>query len=83
MLTRERKGALVMACPSCGRTSKAIPGRYGVCPVCLSDAGTRRYRCVRCGHEWVPRVRGALPGACPVCKSPYWCRERLPRGGSR
>lgn len=36
------------------------------------------YRCLRCGHEWVPRVlRGdELPTICPKCKSPYWNKTR-------
>ncbi len=31
------------------------------------------YRCLRCGHEWVPRQTGK-PRVCPAknCHSPYW-----------
>jgi predicted Zn-ribbon and HTH transcriptional regulator len=32
--------------------------------------------CQRCGHEWVPKVAGYEPAACPKCKSPYWKRPR-------
>lgn len=34
------------------------------------------YRCVRCGHEWLPRD----PKVCPKCKSPYWDRPRQAEG---
>lgn len=34
------------------------------------------YRCDRCGHTWLPRKGGALPGACPSCHSPYWNAPR-------
>ncbi len=44
------------------------------------------FRCLRCGHEWIPRspISGELeapsgddlPRVCPKCKSPYWDRER-------
>lgn len=46
------------------------------------------FRCLRCGHEWVPRglediVDGKIPKAlaeeprvCPKCKSPYWNKPR-------
>ena len=46
------------------------------------------YRCLRCGHEWVPRGIEQVPDSkkplehdeeprvCPKCKSPYWNRLR-------
>lgn len=35
------------------------------------------YRCLRCGHEWVPRTMvDREPTICPKCKSPYWNKER-------
>jgi hypothetical protein len=49
------------------------------------------FRCLRCGHEWLPRKpltgeerpegRG-LPRICPKCKSPYWDREKQQDAGS-
>lgn len=33
------------------------------------------YRCLRCGHEWVPR-RKTIPVVCPSCRSAYWRRPR-------
>lgn len=35
------------------------------------------YRCLRCGHEWLPRGNGP-PKVCPnpKCKSPYWHKPR-------
>jgi DNA-directed RNA polymerase subunit RPC12/RpoP len=33
------------------------------------------YRCLRCGHEWLPRQEQE-PRCCPKCKSPYWDRPR-------
>lgn len=36
-------------------------------------------RC-RCGHEWLPRVKGEKPRVCPMCKSANWDRpKRQPR----
>jgi len=42
------------------------------------------FRCLRCGHEWIPRVElsqleGELkekPRICPNCKSAYWDLEK-------
>lgn len=34
-----------------------------------------KYRCLRCGHEWIPRG-SKPPGTCPGCKSPYWNKPR-------
>lgn len=42
------------------------------------------FKCLRCGHEWIPRVeleqlKGEIkdkPRICPNCKSAYWDRER-------
>jgi DNA-directed RNA polymerase subunit RPC12/RpoP len=47
------------------------------------------YRCLRCGHEWVPRGVDLVvgdgrkppdpdeePRVCPKCKSPYWNKPR-------
>lgn len=31
-----------------------------------------RYKCERCGHEWIPRDLKRRPRVCPKCKSPYW-----------
>lgn len=41
------------------------------------------FKCLRCGHEWIPRVEleqleGKLkekPRICPKCKSAYWDLE--------
>ena len=33
------------------------------------------WRCLRCGHEWVPRGE-ELPKVCASCNSPYWDRPR-------
>ena len=30
--------------------------------------------CLRCGHNWLPRVES--PIRCPTCKSPYWGKPR-------
>ena len=30
-----------------------------------------RLRCLRCGHEWWPRIAG-LPVRCSSCRTPYW-----------
>lgn len=30
--------------------------------------------CLRCGHEWVPRI--AMPQQCPACKSRLWAEAR-------
>jgi predicted Zn-ribbon and HTH transcriptional regulator len=44
-------------------------------------------RC-RCGHEWLPRERGAdgtfeRPSVCPSCKSPRWDKPKLYEKGAR
>lgn len=36
---------------------------------------TKGYRCLRCGHEWIPK-RKEEPRVCPNCKSPYWNKPR-------
>lgn len=32
--------------------------------------------CRLCAHEWVPRVKGRLPIACPRCHRYDWNKER-------
>ena len=32
-------------------------------------------RC-RCGHEWLPRVKGETPRVCPRCKSANWDKPK-------
>ena len=35
------------------------------------------YKCDRCGHEWVARIKIEQdPTICPKCKSPYWNKPR-------
>src|SRR5262245_7028092 len=36
------------------------------------------FRCERCGHEWLPRIKRAATGpvTCPRCKSPYWNKPK-------
>ncbi len=33
------------------------------------------YRCLRCDHEWIPRL-ASPPRLCPRCKSAYWDTPR-------
>jgi DNA-directed RNA polymerase subunit RPC12/RpoP len=37
------------------------------------------WRCARCRHEWLPRVKIIAPKVCPKCKSHYWNKERTNR----
>ena len=37
--------------------------------------------CLRCGYEWLPRVRD--PKRCPDCRSYRWATERTNRQGLR
>jgi len=41
--------------------------------IIIGNMSLPRYRCKRCGHEWIPRM--ASPRVCPKCKSPYWEKE--------
>lgn len=34
------------------------------------DSDFDSFKCMRCGNEWLPRVRD--PRYCPACKSPSW-----------
>jgi len=40
------------------------------------DVTKKGWLCERCGHEWIPKVKGFAPAVCPKCKSPYWNRPR-------
>jgi len=31
----------------------------------------RKKKCLRCGHEWWPRIAGQ-PVRCSGCRTPYW-----------
>lgn len=33
------------------------------------------YKCERCGHEWIARLK-FHPIICPKCKSPYWDKPK-------
>jgi len=35
----------------------------------------KRYKCLRCEHEWHPR-KDKQPIVCPECKSPYWNKPK-------
>ena len=34
----------------------------------------KKLKCLRCGHEWVPRQEDVR--RCPKCDSPYWDTPR-------
>jgi len=34
-----------------------------------------KVKCLRCGHEWVPRQ--SVIRVCPKCHSPYWDKPRV------
>jgi len=37
----------------------------------------KAFRCDRCKHEWVPRLKiKEKPSMCPKCKSTYWDKPR-------
>ncbi|MFX1537133.1 MAG: hypothetical protein ACFFDI_23220 [Promethearchaeota archaeon] len=38
-------------------------------------------RCMRCGHEWIPRT--AKPKHCPRCNSPYWNKPKVKQSGPK
>lgn len=40
----------------------------------MADINIRPNKCLRCGGEWVPRLKA--PRYCPLCKSPAWNKER-------
>lgn len=67
-----------MYCADCHRYF-TVRGLYnGTCTLCGRIVQGRR--CVRCGHEWLPRSAGraeALQRTCPGCHSPYWNRTRV------
>lgn len=35
----------------------------------------RKYHCLRCGHDWIPRKED-YPRMCPRCKSVLWDKEK-------
>ena len=37
----------------------------------MVDIVVKGFKCLRCGHEWVPRA-GETPRVCPKCKSAWW-----------
>jgi DNA-directed RNA polymerase subunit RPC12/RpoP len=34
-------------------------------------------RCLRCGHEWMPRASTPTPKQCPSCRSRSWSTPRI------
>lgn len=69
-----RRGDLVMYCRTC-RAYVRVRSVLGTqCPSCNGLPPTRR--CIRCGHEWVPRDPTRMTKTCPGCRSPYWCYTR-------
>jgi Zn finger protein HypA/HybF involved in hydrogenase expression len=48
----------------------------------------RGFKCLRCGHEWVPNRHDAKghpipPKVCPKCASPYWDKPRGQKRGPK
>jgi len=39
------------------------------------------YKCERCGHEWLPRMKDREPRVCAKCKSAYWNVPRKAAAG--
>jgi len=39
------------------------------------ETAIQTYKCLRCGHVWVPRKK-EKPRVCPKCKSPYWDKPK-------
>lgn len=37
----------------------------------MVDIVVKGFKCLRCGHTWVPRA-GEAPRVCPKCKSAWW-----------
>ena len=56
----------------------ALPATFGHILLGMPKVRLWGYRCERCGHEWVPRMKEE-PRVCPKCKSPYWNRPRKNR----
>ena len=50
-------------------------------PAAVEKVPLMGYRCLRCGHEWLPRA-DKPPKVCPnpKCKSPYWYKPRKDTG---
>lgn len=71
------KGKEMYHCDTCGWFVHEPTKPRSICPKCGMPLVYRK--CTRCDHEWVPRIRGAVPRNCPACKSPYWNRGRVPR----
>lgn len=43
----------------------------------LPNYGVKKYRCLRCGYEWLARKRNAnMPNICPKCKSKLWNKPK-------
>ena len=42
----------------------------------LIDVKKKGYRCLRCGHEWIPRKKNGKPQTCPKCRNRYWDKKR-------
>ena len=76
MTVPEPRSPVILMCGECRRKfTVPQPGRFDyLCPGC--GRYLRSFVCLRCGHTWSPRERSRLPRVCPVCKSPYWDRER-------
>jgi len=57
----------------------------------LIKKNVNAFRCLRCNHEWIPRVSmeeltGTIkkkPRICPNCKSAYWDVEKKNKKSSK
>jgi len=36
------------------------------------DITHKGYKCQKCNHTWIPRLKGEKPHTCPKCKSVRW-----------
>lgn len=72
------RGRTVMWCMDCRVWFPASEeGFTNTCPRC--GRYLRMWKCIRCGHEWVPRNTRAPAKVCPHCHSRYWNRTRVMR----
>jgi rubrerythrin len=55
--------------------AKGLEGAYPSSADAIQGVILPKFKCLRCGHNWLPRNENA-PKYCPSCNSPYWNKER-------
>jgi len=56
--------------------------KYSRDKMAIREIKAKKCICERCGHTWIAQTK-TIPISCAKCRSPYWNRPRVKKGGNK